>query len=399
MCSRCVQPVRVPPVTDTDNVRCPICGEVFSVADLHIIDPPLLGVVAVGPQPVNAADSDEHNRKSPSPTLIIPNTFDEVSIATHQIHVKSPASLHAGRRKQSTGSQLGLLKVIVGGIAGLALGQLILWWLPKPYSTDPLQLAPKLPSFVAFLAPPQHRNGMEFDSASAALAPQDNHKQSAWDATEEVHRMDGETQLAGKPDVRPKGPDALLGFVDESLIGLEELRQRLNAAIAADKAFANPSMPPTYRDKWYLKLRELAFAVTFADTSEPEIGLFANDVREFISKFAQEQWKTELVGKLAADTFDDKEQHRQGIVISGRVTEIGPAGRRFQTLIKLSGQSDRVLEVVSSKDPQNLRAYEHGDRVIILGTIVHDPNLYLLGYEGNAECVIVGGLPQRLPAP
>ena len=44
-------------------------------------------------------------------------------------------------------------KVILGGVAGLAIGQLLLWWLPPPYRSDPLNLAERLPSQVDFLAP------------------------------------------------------------------------------------------------------------------------------------------------------------------------------------------------------------------------------------------------------
>ena len=358
------------------------------------MNPPLLEVVEGNPQPSAKQQSETPDSQSAPASLIIPETFDDVAIPTHQIHVKSPTSLHAGRRKQSAGSQLGLLKIIAGGFAGLAIGQMILWWLPQPYSTDPLELAPKLPKSMAFLAPPQHRNGLGLVPPSATSVEQQ--QRSPWDA---ATQQSGDPQAIAAPDVSPKGPDALLGFVDESLLGLDERRQRLNAAIAADKEFQTPSMPLATRDDWYQKLRELAFAVTFADTTERKIGGFASDVREFLSTLAGEQWKTELASSLADETFDNDDQHRQGVVISGRVAEIGPAGRRFRTLIELSGPSNRVVEVVSSKNPQDLRAYKTGDRVVILGTVVIDPNLYLLGYEGTADRVIVGGLPLRLPSP
>ena len=46
-----------------------------------------------------------------------------------------------------------IFKVLGGGIAGLAIAQLILWWLPGTWRRDPLSLAPQLPTFAAFAAP------------------------------------------------------------------------------------------------------------------------------------------------------------------------------------------------------------------------------------------------------
>jgi hypothetical protein len=49
-------------------------------------------------------------------------------------------------------------KIVAGGIAGLLIAQLILWWLPEAWRKDPFSLAPKLPNALAILAPDGLRN-------------------------------------------------------------------------------------------------------------------------------------------------------------------------------------------------------------------------------------------------
>jgi hypothetical protein len=50
-----------------------------------------------------------------------------------------------------------MIKVVGGGVIGLTIGQLILWWLPGDLKRDPIDLGPKIPSFAAFLVHPDFR--------------------------------------------------------------------------------------------------------------------------------------------------------------------------------------------------------------------------------------------------
>lgn len=44
-------------------------------------------------------------------------------------------------------------KILAGGVAGVALAQVILWWLPGRWQRDPLDLAPRVPRQLQFLVP------------------------------------------------------------------------------------------------------------------------------------------------------------------------------------------------------------------------------------------------------
>jgi hypothetical protein len=50
-----------------------------------------------------------------------------------------------------------LVKIVAGGLAGLLIAQLMLWWVPGIGRRDPLGLAPHVPSWLSSLVPPELR--------------------------------------------------------------------------------------------------------------------------------------------------------------------------------------------------------------------------------------------------
>ena len=50
-----------------------------------------------------------------------------------------------------------LIKIVAGGIAGLLIAQLALWWLPGDMRRDPFELAPQLPGWLQILLPTELR--------------------------------------------------------------------------------------------------------------------------------------------------------------------------------------------------------------------------------------------------
>jgi hypothetical protein len=45
------------------------------------------------------------------------------------------------------------VKIVLGGLAGVIIAQLILWWLPGDLRRDPFGLAPRLPTWLQWLRP------------------------------------------------------------------------------------------------------------------------------------------------------------------------------------------------------------------------------------------------------
>jgi hypothetical protein len=66
-----------------------------------------------------------------------------------------------GRRRQvpRSGRRLAveLVKIVAGGLAGLLIAQLILWWIPGIGRRDPLGLAQHVPPWLSSLVPPELR--------------------------------------------------------------------------------------------------------------------------------------------------------------------------------------------------------------------------------------------------
>jgi len=68
----------------------------------------------------------------------------------------------------------------------------------------------------------------------------------------------------------------------------------------------------------------------------------------------------------------------------------------FQSDLALVGDPKRIIAVVSRVDPVAVGAFDVGNRVFIAGVLVHDPDLQLMGYQGEADPVVFGGLPHNL---
>ena len=366
-CCQCGEPVRLPNEYAVVWVRCPHCkGEYPLEMIVNQLPPPLEAIPHVG-----SADGTDAERKKPM-----------------------------ARRRKS-----GPLAVVFGGIAGLVLGQLVLWWVPEPYRTDPLQLGPKIPEQLSFIAPPSIRGGGEIsvpllptDEMPTVLQPNPEAEANPADdlsatfAAEPVAPPDGQVPIP--EGVAPGTPEVVVGLADAPQIGIAELRKSLRAAADENRSLSGKAeWSEELVDKWYSKLGEFAFNVTFANTSETGIDEFAKDAKELLARVMGSEKKLTAVGELGGQRIGDVSQHRQGILVAGTAKAIEPAGQLFQTDLEPPGDAAKVIHVVSRSDPRQQQAYAVGDKILIAGVVVVDPGLYLLGYEGDAETVVLGGLP------
>ena len=127
--------------------------------------------------------------------------------------------------------------------------------------------------------------------------------------------------------------------------------------------------------------------------SEPNITHFATDAKNFLHVVASDSRKLAVIGNTAAATLNHAANHRKGILVTGKVSRIMPAGELFQTDLALAGEREMKVSVLSRVDPRATRTYHLDDQVLILGVVITDPSLYLLGYRGTAELALLGGLP------
>ena len=389
VCASCNLPVRFPQAAEPIWVRCPHCGADYPFGKLVPVDPPELEVVPppaidtptsdqpdsarqISVAPIIEVDDRSTSRMKVSGTLAFPPQLPDTNEV--QAKVRSPGTLRAKRRKARPRRNSAFARTAAGGVAGLVIGQLLLWWLPK---TDPLNLAPRLPAPLTFLAPLSLREtnvgvvGREDEFSPGTTMP---------------------TALRPAP-VRPNrlpGVDQVLIGTADPLYTAPEVRDCLRAtegiAVRADDG----------SDKWFRKLGELSYCVTFTDPQDEEIDDIVREVHKLVRTTAGEPENLLRINTAAANAIHRQNYHRKGILFGGTVRSIELAGELFSTRIELTDEAKSVVEVISRKDPRQQKAYDLGERVVIMGVVIVDPSLFLIGYEGSEDTVVWGGLRCRI---
>ncbi len=139
-CPKCRGAVAVGEAIDPQSsVRCPTCGAQYQLqAALEIVPPSLEVIAAPKDQPAHTnASSETHAPDFP--------TLQEVPhLATHFASIPhAPESMAQRISPRQKHLLVELVKIILGGIAGLLLGYAILFW---GFRVDPFHFAKILPT-------------------------------------------------------------------------------------------------------------------------------------------------------------------------------------------------------------------------------------------------------------
>jgi hypothetical protein len=186
-CPKCHDEVTLPPgAPRAAQVRCPWCREEFELSELLDRMPPMLEIVSTPYTtteerrdfPTEGAEEDfqlaatDNGRSSPG-------SFDfsgggaataAPTVAPRPRTAKTTAAARPRRKEKSAVAEI--IKVVLGGLVGLVLAQLILWWLPEPYKRDPVELGPMIGKYVPWIVPAEFRprsssaGGEESDGSS-----------------------------------------------------------------------------------------------------------------------------------------------------------------------------------------------------------------------------------------
>lgn len=154
-CPSCHEPVTVPNGASTSaRVRCPLCSDEFLLAVVLEKLPPLL-VLLDAPAPAASAAVAESevslvpemgSRPAGTPAF----EFDE-SPAPGARKTVSP-SARPKRKEKSVVVEM--IKVVGGGVVGLGLALVILWW---GFGKDPFDFAPKVATYAPWMVPAKFR--------------------------------------------------------------------------------------------------------------------------------------------------------------------------------------------------------------------------------------------------
>jgi hypothetical protein len=392
-------------------VRCPLCNEEYPLDEALRSVPPMLIVVAPGPS-VDSAGEDLSIRLAPADSPQ-PFAFDERAAPRKLATRPKP-------QRREKNAFVEIFKIVAGGVVGLSIGQMILWWIPlrlQPSQRDPGQLAPIVSRYVPWILPQSLRVPEDVPVAKREFAE----KRSSRSSERETARHRNETpaqesdsqrlesrrearseshELETPPDLDPDKLENLPqglepienevkvvpGVASAPIIPADEVR----AALTAAQTSWNESSSSEELGQLCRALRRLARNMTFANASDKEIQTVAASARTLLRDIGS---NSEQLEKLLA-TPEPLIGHEKypGRFVSGTLEKIEMAGRMFSSTLHTV---DGDVDVISVVDPR--RSMEEGDRVLILGVEIQRPKQQLLGFEGDSAPVIFGGLVAKCP--
>src|SRR5262245_30454415 len=156
-CPRCRDEVTVPlKATVRALVRCPLCLEEYLLAEALANAPPALVIIGgeVEQSAIQSpAEGDSEYRLAGG---IVPAAHK--AAAATSVPLRPVVRAPSRSRRQEKGGLILLVNYVVGGVMGLALGLLVLWW---GFRKDPLELGPKVARYVPQIVPVEFRGPLD----------------------------------------------------------------------------------------------------------------------------------------------------------------------------------------------------------------------------------------------
>lgn len=152
-CPRCGDKVSVPPAASPSAlVQCPLCCEEYYLSDALIQLPPML--VVVGGHAAPAGKDVDYQLAEPATAAVSSAIFETTGGSAASVAPRPQLRTVSRRRPQEKSAVGEIIKVVLGGVAGLAGGLLVLWW---GFGVDVGELAPKVSKvqYLRFLVPPK----------------------------------------------------------------------------------------------------------------------------------------------------------------------------------------------------------------------------------------------------
>ena len=460
-CPHCRDTVRVPDhCRPGDRVRCPWCAAEFTGKEILDQLPPLLEIVEPDPA---AADADGPATPAETGSATPGRSEDSeawqalvamagegdaeeaaegaLEVAPWQASDSSSAGTARARleRQRTPRSSLELFKIAAGGVAAVPIALFILLWLER----DILHIGPTLGRYAPWLVPARYRpETSETDAESgrpsrrtasrnrtnegtasrsvfqdgkvvrepplpkerektrrAGQKPTASHKANR-DATSGAsasrggqdhakdarpHRTSAEGKKAIEPDVF-----AVSGLSDAPAVTAEAFavaveRAERDWAVVAElekTSGITPEVRSRALEQCYASLARLGKATVLVDGPPAALEPAAERAAH-------------LLKQIAADI-----DHLPCVLLFGTAGKTRKVGTYFATPVTVASKTPATVELISVDDPADI--FAPGSRILVLGVLIADPQTRLVGYQGQAQRVVLGGLPQsvdRRPKP
>lgn len=228
-CPVCREQVTVPAGVDGEAVvQCPLCQEEFPLGDVLSQLPPALIVIRSAPAAALGADAGSQEPSPPLPPITVlydesadePETAESEEVHAPAFHFEAapalPRSSRAARtvrRRSSPGPLRHIIQIVLGGVVGIALAQVILWWIPANLSInnrDLTGLGRKYGNYVPFLVPASIREqGENGESVRLARSEPTSESASQEPAARRAARRPSELPELSFAETQPSAGDGL----------------------------------------------------------------------------------------------------------------------------------------------------------------------------------------------
>ena len=182
-CPKCGETVRIPPsASPRASVRCPLCQEEFLLAEVLDSLPPMLqitddpdqatdrDVLAQSTGEYGLAPLDVETAPKAAPAFSIDSSRDASATAPATAAKRRKGPVRPQRKTKNPAAEV--IKIVLGGIAGLVIAQLLLWWMPwQDLRRDPFALGPSISKFAPWLVPAKFHGGRDVGSLPTDETP------------------------------------------------------------------------------------------------------------------------------------------------------------------------------------------------------------------------------------
>lgn len=167
-CPKCNDPVQMPSAAGRQaRLQCPLCREEFLMAEVLDALPPVLEVLddpdwaaANAIEPAVAAtafaelpEAGSEFTLEPAPAFSIDREASPGTSTAPAAGARRRKPSGRPQRKQKNAIWEGV-KIALGGIAGLLIAQLLLWWMPwQDLRRDPFELGPSVAEYAPWMVP------------------------------------------------------------------------------------------------------------------------------------------------------------------------------------------------------------------------------------------------------
>lgn len=380
-CPRCRDEVMLPPhVSDDVLVRCPLCSEEYSLGEVTRGLPPTL--VVVGPSPFVSADNAEEGELALEAAADAPRP-----VVLRESAIRRPASRSYPARRPKN-PLVEILKIAGGGVIGLAIGQLILWWMPGEWDAsnrDPANIATAVARYAPWIVPANLHDpgvppagGEAFPSANRTDAARTPSVATAADRQSPARPAPDLMQRpAGTAPVVPTNrSDAERGLMEEPETSAEpqaDAAEQPAAELEGEAGDASP--PPSEPQPDEAAAGDTAPAPVVESEGTPEAAEAENDRSVAAVQQALSDWDSEQAAASAGAALTAL---RSAAQVVSNSPGIEPPAR--QTADKLAA----LMELVFS-DEEKLAALAAASRARPLSSVLGGEGVVLVGTLENVR--------------